>query len=86
MIRDEREPWTNDRWEELELLERLLVECESLDSSNRTIWRLGFLIETAKKLRTWDSATRRTSFLRFLQAYAIAGSVPVEAEVEDDHA
>lgn len=68
--------WTKDRWRELHLLRDLIRECRSLDSANRTLERLRFLIKTAEKLDRLDLKARHQSFLQFLQDQALADLKP----------
>lgn len=67
------EPWSVRRWKQLEQLERLLIECESLNAGNCVIERMQRLIKGAKELRKWDMSGQQPSFVNFLREQARAG-------------
>lgn len=74
--KEQRQKWTVRRWRELKQLERLLMECEKIDSANNTIDRLKRLITEAKKLRREGFRRGSPSFLRFLEEQAASDIRP----------
>lgn len=64
------EPWSIRRWKQLKDLERLLMDCESLNAGNGILQRIERLIKGAEKLRRWGDDSQ--SFWNFLQEQAIA--------------
>ena len=67
------EQWSVKRWGQLERLEKLLIQCESLDSGSSVIHRMKFIIKEAKALRAWNYDNSDLSFIRFLQEQARDG-------------
>ena len=63
--------WTELRIQQLDMLEELLRECESIDSGNRIIGRLQRIEELAKKLSHGNLRKAEPSFVRFLDSLAI---------------
>lgn len=79
---NEPEPWTEFRFDQLQSLQRLLVECEQIDSASGVIERLKYIVDRAKHLGRCDHERRRISFMQFLEDHAIYGtSKPAEREV-----
>lgn len=65
------ERWSVRRWKQLERLDRLLRECESIDRANCVLERLKFIIKEAKVFREWshrDDAA--VGFIQFLKEQA----------------
>jgi hypothetical protein len=70
---DEPEPWSVRRWKELERLDRLLIECETIDRGNNILSRMKRIIAEAKKLRDRRSGGEHQGFVDFLREQARAG-------------
>jgi hypothetical protein len=68
------EPWTVERWGELETLRQLLNDCERIDNGSGIIARLQRISETARKLSkaNYGSHPFRESLMSFLEGRAIA--------------
>lgn len=67
------EQWSMRRWKQLEKLERLLIDCESLDAGNCILSRIKRLIHGSENLRKWNRDRREQSFVNFLREQARVG-------------
>lgn len=62
--------WTEDRWDELDLLEQLVRQVSSINNSTGCLERIAGCIEMAKRLDRTGRNMRRDSFLAWLKQMA----------------
>lgn len=65
--------WTNERYDELEKLIKLVRTARSLNSANCIVEHIQELEQSATELDSYNRATKQQSFLGFLEQLAIAG-------------
>ncbi len=72
------EQWSVKRWKQLKAMERILWECQSLNSGNGIIERIQFLVAESKKLTDGNPVRENykdtdRAFIHFLDEQAVEG-------------
>lgn len=70
--------WTKRRWKQLRDLDRLLTDCERIDSANNVTERLKRIVRAAAALRKCNLKARQSSFMLFLEDIARADDKPAK--------
>lgn len=74
------EPWSVERWEELEQLARLLYDCGTINRGNYVIEKLQHIIKDSESLTNWTEGGQRQSFLDFIREQARHGYRPTQEQ------